>query len=386
VLGQVLGAGALDAGAHALALDSPPIVCYNDVTPELAGAADRRNFPMHIVIETDSDDQTIDVRPYCTDACARTDRDYAGWFGAQEPRAGDICTACGAPLADDDDSAPTVTIRRVYDTRRIVALATANFRTLLRNASDADRDRGAVWYECTRLTMYDALYDAAEWVNELRGAPESVDSQWQYRIIEQWHQSGVRIPHPRGTYLPPAFTAASELQEFAATIAYLSRGTSWSRQSRTLAISARYVIVSALARRLGMKTRPSDPNVQACTLFTDTADELVDISPSRVGPRLNRHTKVGSFYRALDGDVNAMTLDRHMLRACGARDTAAARAISRRYADVADQLRNVAVSEGFTPREAQAIVWESMIRLPQEKRPTRVMPPSVATPGFLLYE
>lgn len=340
---------------------------------------------MHIVIETDSDDQTIDVRPYCSDSCARTDRDYAGWHGAQEACAGEVCTACGAPLTDDD-SAPTVTVRRVYDTTKIVALATQNFRTVLRNASEVDRGAGAVWYECARLTMYDALYDAAEWLNELRGAPESVDSQWQYRIIEAWHQRGVPIPHPRGTWLNPAFTAASELQEYAATIAYLSRGTGWTRQSRTLAISARYAIVASLARRLGMKTRPNDPNVHRCTLFTDTADELVAISPSRVGPRLNPYTKVGQFYRALDGDVNAMTLDRHMLRACGARDTAAARAISRRYADVADQLRNVAVSEGFTPREAQAIVWESMIRLPQEQRPTRTMPPEIATAGFVLYE
>lgn len=341
---------------------------------------------MHIVIETDADDQTIDTRPYCSDSCARTDRDYAGWFGAQEPRAGDVCTACGAPLADDDDSAPTVTVRRVYDTRRIVALATENFRTVLRNASDRDRGAGAVWYECARLTMYDALYDAAEWLNGLRATPWEIDDQWQYRIIEVWHQRGVTIPHPRGTWLHPARVAASELQEYAAIIAYLSRGTSWTRQSRTMAISARYTIIAALARRLGMKTRPNDPNMHRCTLFTDTADELVNISPSRVGPRLNPYTKVGQFYSALDGDVNAMTLDRHMLRACGARDTAAARAISRRYAEVADQLRNVAVAEGFTPREAQAIVWEGMIRLPQQKRPTRTMPPEIATAGFILYE
>jgi hypothetical protein len=274
----------------------------------------------------------------------------------------------------------------VYDTAKVVALATANFRTVLRNASDADRGAGAVWYECARLNMHDALYSAAEWLNELRATPWEIDDQWQYRIIEMWHQRGVPVPHPRGTWVNPAYAAASELQEYAAIIAFLSRGTSWTRQSRTLAISARYAIVASLARRLGMTTRPNDPNVHRCTLFTDTADELVAISPSRVGPRLNRHTKIGQFYRALDGDVNAMTLDRHMLRACGARDTAAARAISRRYAEVADQLRNVAIEEGFTPREAQAIVWESMIRLPQHQRPTRTMPPEIATAGFLLYE
>lgn len=37
-----------------------------------------------------------DVRVYCSDACARTDPDYAGWNGGHEnPDAAEYCVACG---------------------------------------------------------------------------------------------------------------------------------------------------------------------------------------------------------------------------------------------------------------------------------------------------
>lgn len=63
----------------------------------------------HIVIEEDAEGDTIDVREYCSDSCARTDAHYAGWHGAQNAPSGSVCARCGTGLTDkkgndDDDS------------------------------------------------------------------------------------------------------------------------------------------------------------------------------------------------------------------------------------------------------------------------------------------
>ena len=38
----------------------------------------------HLVMHEDQAGQLVDVTYYCSDYCARSDKDYAGWFGCQE--------------------------------------------------------------------------------------------------------------------------------------------------------------------------------------------------------------------------------------------------------------------------------------------------------------
>ena len=38
----------------------------------------------HIVLKSDSEGQIVDLVHYCSDTCAKTDEDYAGWYGAHE--------------------------------------------------------------------------------------------------------------------------------------------------------------------------------------------------------------------------------------------------------------------------------------------------------------
>ena len=38
----------------------------------------------HLVTHEDQEGQLVDITYYCSDFCARSDKDYAGWFGCQE--------------------------------------------------------------------------------------------------------------------------------------------------------------------------------------------------------------------------------------------------------------------------------------------------------------
>lgn len=38
----------------------------------------------HAVLQFDELDEMIDARYYCSDGCAKTDRDYEGWHGCEE--------------------------------------------------------------------------------------------------------------------------------------------------------------------------------------------------------------------------------------------------------------------------------------------------------------
>ena len=65
---------------------------------------------MHYVDTNDGDVQ----RAYCSDSCARTDPDYAGWNGCHEnPEAAEYCIACGTLAnANPDCGCFTVVVSR----------------------------------------------------------------------------------------------------------------------------------------------------------------------------------------------------------------------------------------------------------------------------------
>ena len=56
----------------------------------------------HIVTVNDSNGDLVDVRWYCSDFCARTDRGYAGWNGCHE-NALFFCECCGTQVGSLDD-------------------------------------------------------------------------------------------------------------------------------------------------------------------------------------------------------------------------------------------------------------------------------------------
>jgi hypothetical protein len=53
---------------------------------------------MHEVYVEDENGELIDVLPYCSDACARTDENYAGWAGAHETEFTTWCMNCGVVI------------------------------------------------------------------------------------------------------------------------------------------------------------------------------------------------------------------------------------------------------------------------------------------------
>lgn len=55
---------------------------------------------MHVVIVEDDKGDTIDIREYCTDTCAKNDPHYAGWNGAHEkPEYASICQYCASYIS-----------------------------------------------------------------------------------------------------------------------------------------------------------------------------------------------------------------------------------------------------------------------------------------------
>jgi hypothetical protein len=50
---------------------------------------------VHVVQLEDVHGDVVDYNYYCSDYCARTDGDYAGWFGCVEIDAPVECAACG---------------------------------------------------------------------------------------------------------------------------------------------------------------------------------------------------------------------------------------------------------------------------------------------------
>lgn len=64
--------------------------------------------------------------------------------------------------------------------------------------------------------------------------------------------------------------------------------------------------------------------------------------------------KVTAFYKNLCGDVNAVTINVHMLRACGHHRAGCS---SKQYRTMADAVTSAARTSGITPRDFQAIVW-----------------------------
>ena len=59
----------------------------------------------HIVTVNDSNGDLVDVRWYCSDFCARTDRGYAGWNGCHYYLENAIffCECCGTQVGSLDE-------------------------------------------------------------------------------------------------------------------------------------------------------------------------------------------------------------------------------------------------------------------------------------------
>lgn len=61
----------------------------------------------HMVLIEDKQGELVDIHYYCSDYCARTDEDYAGWHGANELESCELCEYCGTLIegyahGDDD--------------------------------------------------------------------------------------------------------------------------------------------------------------------------------------------------------------------------------------------------------------------------------------------
>ena len=52
----------------------------------------------NIVLKEDLNGDTVDVSYYCTDYCAKTDPDYAGWYGCVEAGRQERCNYCEGEL------------------------------------------------------------------------------------------------------------------------------------------------------------------------------------------------------------------------------------------------------------------------------------------------
>lgn len=50
----------------------------------------------HIVIKTDSKGDTIELVYYCSDTCAKSDTEYAGWYGCVEIATESLPQFCGS--------------------------------------------------------------------------------------------------------------------------------------------------------------------------------------------------------------------------------------------------------------------------------------------------
>ncbi|MGE3270916.1 MAG: hypothetical protein AB7P40_19340 [Chloroflexota bacterium] len=67
--------------------------------------------------------------------------------------------------------------------------------------------------------------------------------------------------------------------------------------------------------------------------------------------------KTRNFWRNLSGDENAVTVDTHMLKACGADEIARKGLTTGQYGTYADAITAAALVVGETPASFQAIVW-----------------------------
>lgn len=63
----------------------------------------------HLVLIEDNSGDLVDLRHYCSDGCARTDENYAGWYGCHELTQPETCNACGVALSYVSDFYTCVT-------------------------------------------------------------------------------------------------------------------------------------------------------------------------------------------------------------------------------------------------------------------------------------
>ena len=59
----------------------------------------------NIVPVTDKSGDVVDYNYYCSDFCAKTDHNYAGWFGCVDNYSTPFCHNCNEPLywVDEND-------------------------------------------------------------------------------------------------------------------------------------------------------------------------------------------------------------------------------------------------------------------------------------------
>lgn len=69
----------------------------------------------HLVLIEDKTGDLVDLNYYCSDSCARTDKNYAGWYGCYELTTPENCNACGVALSHVSEFCECVTCGESQD-------------------------------------------------------------------------------------------------------------------------------------------------------------------------------------------------------------------------------------------------------------------------------
>ena len=315
---------------------------------------------MHIVIHTDGNDETTDISTYCTDTCARTNPQYAGWYGAQDPGPYDVCAACGEPLGElaPAPRAP----RRTYAPRdTMTALIDHNVRAAY-TAARADQavyHAGVAWYREARSAIHRALCDE---IARALNHDESVLNVWQQLATEDDEATAkVRamfVHYEQNTTIP----SDRQRRIMADILGRCSKATPWHRQRLELSRAAELALIISTAHTYALPIGPTLPDrFRRMSLYPVTVEALWrDTHASRSYNLLPAGSaKLYQFSRALDGDDSAVPVDRHMARAAGARDVRATRHVISAYTEVIQQtVRELATEYQSTPATVQAVTWE----------------------------
>lgn len=315
---------------------------------------------MHIVIHTDADGDTTDVSTYCTDSCARTDPDYAGWYGAQEPSPDDVCAACGAPIGElaPAPRAP----RRTYAPRDAMAALIAHNVRAAYTAARADQavyHAGIAWYREARIDIHQALCDALALARD--NATPALTLWQQYATEDHEDTARVRalfVHYERYSTIP----SDRQRRIMADILGRFSKATPWYRQSMELRRAAELALIISTAHTYALPIGPTLPDrFRRLSLYPATVEAVwTRLHASRNYELLPAGSgKIYQFSRALDGDDSAIPVDRHMARAAGARDVRATRHVISVYTEVIQQtVRDLAAEYRSTPATVQAVVWE----------------------------
>ena len=315
---------------------------------------------MHIVIHTDTDGDTTDVSTYCTDSCARTNPDYAGWYGAQEPGPDDVCAACGAPIGEAA-RAPRAPRRTYAPHDAMAALINHNVRAAY-TAARADQavyHAGIAWYREARIAIHRALCDE---IARSLNHDEPILNVWQQYATED-HEDTARV-RALFVHYERYNTIPSDRQRriMADILGRCSKATPWYRQRLALPRAAELAMIISTAHTYALPIGPTLPErFRRLSLYPVTVEALwrdmharrnYELLPAGSG-------KLYQFSRALDGDDSAIPVDRHMARAAGARDVRATRHVISVYTEVIQQtVRDLAAEYQSTPATVQAVVWE----------------------------